>query len=182
MVCLSIFMDELIDIVDDFDNVIGQELKSVCHALGLRHRGAGILLFSDWNYNEILLQTRSRIKELNPRKLCFTGGHLKAGDSYYDGALRELHEEMFYGIDFPEYINLEDLFKVKYSDSSNKDNEFISVFRAVYIGPFSFDPREVEDAGFFDIDFLKEDILNNPKKYTGTTRVLFKEYLERYCK
>lgn len=175
-------MDEVVDIVDDFDNVVGQELKSVCHALGLRHRGASILIFNGINCNEMLLQTRSKIKEVNPGRLCFTGGHLRTGDSYYSGALRELQEEMFHSIDLPKEICLENLFKIKYSDSSEKENEFISVFRAVYNGPFSFDPSEVQDTGFFSIDFLKHDIKANPKKYTGTTRILFKEYLKRYYK
>ena len=49
-------MDEIVDIVDENDNVIGQELKSNCHKNKILHRGANIFVFKDKSFKEILLQ------------------------------------------------------------------------------------------------------------------------------
>ena len=102
-------MDETVDIVDESDNVIGQELKSKCHAEKILHRGASILIFEDKTFKKILIQKRSMNKERNPGQLCFAGGHLSAGDDYLTGAKREFQEEMFHNQEAPK-VEFKELF------------------------------------------------------------------------
>jgi isopentenyldiphosphate isomerase len=171
-------MDEIVDIVDDQDKIIGQELKSNCHANKLLHRGAAILVFKDNSYQDTLIQKRSIIKNSNPQKSCIPGGHLSSGDKYIDGAKRELQEENFHEQKLPSEIEFEELFKIK--KSTDNDHEFNVVYRVIYPGPFSNDPKEVEDSYFMNINSLVIDIDKNPENYTETTRLLVKEYQKRY--
>ena len=56
--------DELIDICDEDNNIIGQEFKEVAHDVGSWHRTVHI-----WFYNaqsEVLLQLRAPNKKLHP--------------------------------------------------------------------------------------------------------------------
>ena len=50
--------DELFDVVDEEDKVIGQETRSIVHQRGLWHRGVHVLLFT--HEGKLLVQQRSR--------------------------------------------------------------------------------------------------------------------------
>lgn len=176
-------MDERIDIVDDNDNVIGNELKSVCHLNKILHRGSNIFIFKDETFKEILIQKRSSIKMTNPSKLCTPGGHVGTGETYLDAAKREFLEEQFNVFDdISDYEDLvfEELFKVR-KDCDN-DFEFINNFRIVHSGPFDPDPNEVQFVFFEKLDFVLEDIKNSPENYTKTAILLLTEYKNRYVK
>lgn len=72
-------MDEIVDIVDDNDKVIGQELKSKCHKEKILHRGSNIFVFKNNSFKEILLQKRSMQKKSNPGQLCTPGSSSTRG-------------------------------------------------------------------------------------------------------
>jgi len=139
---IEIKMDELVDIVDENDKVIGQELKLKCHANKILHRGVAILVFKDASFKEILIQKRSMKKLSNPGQFCVPGGHLSSGDSYLIGAKRELQEEEFHNQELPKEITFEELYKIK--KFTDNDYEFHQVYRVFYPGPFVNDPEEVE--------------------------------------
>lgn len=168
--------EEVVDLVDENDHVIGQELKRTCHERGLRHRGAAILVFKDSSRREILMQYRSDAKDLDPHLWCQPGGHVGAGESYQSAAEREIAEEIFHGITVPT-LNLTHLFTLRKDDPS--DREFDAIFAVEYPGPFSPDPVEVEKLEFVRIEELTERIRKNPKQYTAIFRLIFQEYLRR---
>ena len=58
--------DDIFDIVDCDDNVIGSAPRSLVHARGLLHRSAHVLIFTDSLPRKILLQKRSMLKDSNP--------------------------------------------------------------------------------------------------------------------
>ena len=60
--------DELFDVVDADDQVIGQATRSEVHARGLMHRAAHVFVFN--SSGELLLQQRSATKDAHP--LCWT--------------------------------------------------------------------------------------------------------------
>lgn len=171
-------MDEIVDVVDENDNIVGQELKSKCHTNKILHRGVAILVFQDNSFKETIIQKRSMKKTSNPGKLCIPGGHLSLGDDYITGAKRELQEEMFHKQELPKEIKFEELFKIK--KSTDSDYEFNVVYRVVHLGPFSNDPDEVESYFFEDIKETLKKIKTEPENYTGTTRLLLKEYKQRF--
>jgi isopentenyl-diphosphate Delta-isomerase len=171
-------MDEIIDIVDDKDNVIGNEFRLKCHADKILHRGVTILIFEDESFSKVLIQKRSMKKISNPGKLCPPGGHLSSGDEYIEGAKRELQEEEFYNQELPQQITLEKLYNMKIFTVD--DYEFHEVYRVIYPGPFSHNPEEVEDSYFVEINQLIEDIEKNPQNYTCMTALNIREYNKRY--
>lgn len=85
--------NELFDLVNKDDKVIGQALRSKVHLdKSLIHRSVTILVFIN---GQLLLQKRSRTKDTYP--LYWTSsctGHVTTGDSYEKTAKRELSEEL----------------------------------------------------------------------------------------
>ncbi|NJD59002.1 MAG: hypothetical protein C3F13_19430 [Anaerolineales bacterium] len=85
--------DELLDVVNNNDQVITQETRSVVHRQGLRHRGIHVLLFTP--DGELLVQVRGRLQQAFPLALdCSVSEHVKAGESYLQAARRGLWEEL----------------------------------------------------------------------------------------
>ena len=105
-------MIELLDIFDQHGNPTGRtEEKVRAHDLGLWHRAAHILVMN--SQGELLMQLRAACKTLLPNWWDpFVGGHISAGETYAQGAVRELNEEL--GIDIPE-SELKKLFSYKYA-------------------------------------------------------------------
>ena len=85
-------LKELLTVVDHEDNPIGAETKDVIWREGLWHRVARVLVFNE--LGELLVQQRGN-KPLFPYRWAESvGGHVGAGDSYEETALREAEEEI----------------------------------------------------------------------------------------
>ena len=85
--------EDIFDVVDEFDKVIGQKPRSEVHAEGLRHRAVHVLVFNE--DNELFMQKRSKTKDTWPG--AWDGsctGHVDAGEDYKEAAHRELQEEL----------------------------------------------------------------------------------------
>jgi len=91
--------DELIDIFDEDNNLVGQAMKSEALARGLWHRVARVLIYD--RKGRVFLQLRSMAKELHPG--CWdvgVAGYIGAGEDYVDAAIREVAEEA--GLEIPK--------------------------------------------------------------------------------
>src|SRR3954471_12901888 len=85
--------EEIFDVVNERDEVIGQERRSEVHRLGLQHRAVHVLVFN--RRGEVFLQKRSLKKDTFPGAWdSSTSGHLDQGEDYDACALRELWEEI----------------------------------------------------------------------------------------
>lgn len=160
--------EEIIDIVDEKDNVIGQDTKSNAHAQGKWHRSAGFLLFKDNSWNEILI-----IKRAKNQLLAIPAGHLQTGESYLHGGLRELHEEMLVGKYLPD-VDITALFRMKTKDSK----EFILIYRIAYSGPFQIN-EEIVEYHFVAIKVLLKEMKERPEIYDANFRDLMDEYVNK---
>lgn len=86
-------MSEFLDLVDENDNVIGQEDRAIIHRDGLLHRELNIFFVTP--DKRILFQQRvpkPPAYEL-PMLDATIGGHVDVGETAFDAALREMHEE-----------------------------------------------------------------------------------------
>ena len=85
--------DDLVDVVDDFDRVERVTTRAWMRRDNLRHRGVGIaVLDSD---DRLLIHRRADDKDVWPGYWDMAaGGVLASGESYVDGARRELFEEL----------------------------------------------------------------------------------------
>ena len=85
---------EYIDIFDENNNPTGEIKEKVqAHEDGNFHRTAHIWIMN--NKKELLLQKRSATKTSHPNCWDISGaGHIKAGETVLEGAIRELNEEL----------------------------------------------------------------------------------------
>ena len=147
--------DEMFDIIDEEDNVIDQEMRSVVHKRGLWHRGVHVFLFT--TEGKLLVQQRSKDRVHSPLALdCSVSEHVKAGEDYFSAAVRGLKEEM--GV---EGIDLEQLVKFKMNYGPN-DNEVSELYRGI-VDPdvVKFDPVEIEQIDYYSLDELQEMLIGS---------------------
>lgn len=98
-------MPEYLNIVDEDDNIIGQETRSEVHRLGLLHREVHVYFITP--NKEIIFQHRAKDKDSYPDLLDATvGGHVDLGDDYKEIAIREVEEETGLKIDLKDLIFL----------------------------------------------------------------------------
>ncbi|MET4923671.1 NUDIX domain-containing protein [Streptomyces sp. PSRA5] len=85
--------DEIIDIVDEHDHVVGQAPRGEAYAKGLRHRCVFILA-RDAD-DRVFVHRRTATKTVFPSRYdMFVGGVVGAGETYDEAALREAEEEL----------------------------------------------------------------------------------------
>ena len=85
--------DELLDIVDENDRVIGQAPRGEVYARGLRHRCVFIEVRDA--EDRLFVHRRTPTKLVFPSLYdMFVGGVVGAGEAYDDAALREAEEEL----------------------------------------------------------------------------------------
>ena len=85
--------DEMFDIVNDRDEVIGRLPRRMVHRDGHKHRAVHVLVFD--SRGRIFLQKRSLTKDTFPGAWdSSASGHLESGEDYAACAARELREEL----------------------------------------------------------------------------------------
>ena len=152
--------DELFDVIDESDQVIKQEMRSVVHQRGLWHRGAHVLLFT--SDGKLIVQQRSRAKSQSPLTFdCSVSEHLLAGEGYHKAALRGLSEEL--GM---EDIELQPLIKFKMNYGSN-DNEISMIYKGIAdLEQIRFDPEEIERVEAYTIEELQNLLEQKPQLFS----------------
>lgn len=122
--------DTLLDVVNENDEVIGQELRSVIHAKGLLHREVHVWFVT--KEKEIVFGIRPPIPPLYPFPIldATAGGHVELGDSYLQAALRETLEETGKSLDQSALIPYK---KVKVKEEFPDLKIINNIFRSVYI-------------------------------------------------
>ena len=163
--------DELFDVVDENDQVVGVMPRREVHRLGLRHRAVHVLLFN--GRGEIFLQKRSLFKDANPGlKSTSCAGHLDAGEHYDDAARRELGEEL--GLAPGSIPELTFLFKLPPSRATGM--EFVRIYQGVHNGPFTLNLAEVESGEWISPAALDRSLADHPRDYTPSLALIWGEF------
>ncbi|MFF9912906.1 NUDIX hydrolase [Streptomyces sp. NPDC013457] len=85
--------EEILDVVDENDEVVGRAPRAEVYARGLIHRCTFILVRDA--EDRIFVHRRTPVKLVYPSMYdMFVGGVVGAGESYDDAALREAEEEL----------------------------------------------------------------------------------------
>lgn len=159
--------DEIVSIVDEFDNVVGQAPRHVMRAQGLLHRVTYILVFD--SQGKLFVQKRTTTKDLYPGYYDLAaGGVVCVGESYEESALREAREEL--AID---NTPLKSHFKFFFQQQNNRC--WGQVFSCVHDGPFILQKEEVESGEFMEIDKV---INSEIDPITPDTKAVLERYLE----
>ena len=159
--------EEIFDVVDEHDAVIGQNTRQEVHRLGLKHRAVHILVFDTRGH--LFLQKRSMLKDRQPGLWdSSASGHVDAGEDYDACAVRELREELGLTLNEPP----QRLFKL--AAGPETDQEHVWVYRARSEGPFSLHPDEIERGEWFTPEHLDEWLEQRPKEFAAAFVVIWR--------
>ena len=160
--------DEIFDVVNDRDEVIGQLSRGEVHRQGLKHRAVHVLIFN--SKGEIFLQKRSMKKDNFPGTWdSSAAGHLDAGEDYDSCALREVQEELGFELScVPEKV-------LRIEACEETGQEFVWVYRCVNEGPFQLHPDEIETGGWFSIDHVTRWIRERPGEFAPSLVCIWRQ-------
>ncbi|MFJ7135769.1 NUDIX domain-containing protein [Streptomyces fungicidicus] len=129
--------DEIIDIVDEDDRVVGTSPRGEAYARGLRHRCVFVLVRDAGD--RIFVHRRTPGKQVFPSLYdMFVGGVVGAGEGYDAAALREAEEELgVTGLPRPEH-----LFRFLYDDGAGR-TWWSAVYEVLCDLPVRPQPEEV---------------------------------------
>lgn len=176
---------EYLDVLDPQGNPTGRtKLRSEVHRDGDWHRTVHIWIVN--SKGQILMQKRSPHKESNPGKWDISAaGHIPAGETSLDTAVRETEEELGIHVRPEEFEHIDTVT----SSSVQNDGTFVNnSIHDIYIlkkdleaSDIRFQVEEVDAVKWVPIDELRDswkrqspDIVMHPNEYP----VLF-EYLSR---
>jgi isopentenyl-diphosphate delta-isomerase type 1 len=153
--------DEMLDVVNEQDQVIGQRPRPEIHRLGLRHRAAHVLVFN--RHGQVFLQKRAQTKDTHPGLWdSSASGHLNQGEAYDTAAQRELEEELGWRPEQPPQF----LFKLPASAQTGQ--EFVCVYRVEGQGPFRLHPQEIQQGGWFTTEEVTRWLAQRPEDFAPT--------------
>lgn len=163
-------MEEILDIIDEEDHVVGSAPFSEVHKNNHLHRIIHVFVVN--SKGEILLQLRSHNKPTYQGYWTMSiGGHVSSGEDYIDAAIREGKEELGLVIDTKD---LEFLGKNDYVNDVGHKIKY-QVYKLYSDGPFTPDPYEADKVEFFSLDAIRE-MIENGEKFHQEMLVSLREY------
>lgn len=164
-------MEEIFDICDAEDRVIGQAPRSEVHARKLLHRAVHIWVFNP--SGELLLHLRSASKDEYP--LCWTSsasGHLAAGEDYETAAARELEEELGLSGDL-QYVG-------RLSASPQTAYEHTVLYTLTTDAPPQPDPDEIAGIRHLPVVQWEQLLQEQPDQFSPPAIELLREFGQRF--
>lgn len=163
--------DNLLDVVDDNDCVVGTASRAECHEKKLTHRSVMFFIFN--KQGQVLVTRRTMYKEFYPgARSIALGGHVDAGESYADAAAREIEEETGIAA-IPVFIG-------GFQKRIPEESENVQVFGAIADRPPALDREEIEEGRFTAIDKLEKLVERDEfLPETGMLYRLLKKHLGR---
>ena len=151
--------DEIVDIVDENNQVVGMASRREAHTKGHIHRALSVLVIN--SKGQILLQKRSANKSVHPLSWDLsTSEHVLTGESYEDAAIRSVKEEL--GVEIvvgnPSQTSLQ-IREYQVNGETVHEKEIVLMLTGSHNGPFKVDPSEVDSVEFFTVEEIERMIL-----------------------
>jgi isopentenyldiphosphate isomerase len=163
--------EEIFDVVDEKDEVVGCAPRGEVHRRGLKHRAVHILVFNE--KGQVFLQKRSMKKDCSPGAWdSSSSGHLDRGEDYDSCAVREVFEEIGVRLARPPIR----MFKLDACPATGQ--EFCWTYRAFHEGPFVLHPDEIEAGQWFERDQVTRWVESRPEDFAGAFVLIWKKFLE----
>ncbi len=133
-------MQELLDVVDEKNEIIGIAPYDEIYSKKLNHRIVHVLVFN--SKGEIFLQQRSAKQKFCPGHwFTSSSAHVRNGESCEAAAVRSISEQLALNTPVARICEIEyDHYKMR---------KFVSVFRAVSEGPFRLNEEETAKGMWF---------------------------------
>lgn len=148
--------DELFDVVNDADVVVGQASRGDVHAQGLIHRAVHLLVQN--KHGDVLLQKRSPWKDRQPSVWdSSAAGHVDSGESYEQAAVRELKEELGIQAELSLIGHL--------APCPQTGMEHITIYLVNYTGKVRIPPAEIEAVQWFSPQVINQWIQRRPEDF-----------------
>ncbi len=162
--------NEILEIVDYDDHVVGTATRREIHERGFFHRAVHIFVFN--THGEIFIQRRSAAKDRHPMKLdSSAAGHVDPGESYETTARRELEEEL--GID----AQVKRVLAIK--AQALTDNEHVVLFSTVTDQPAVLNQEEIVWGEFMTPARVAELLNANPADFVPAFVLLWHAFTEK---
>eukprot|EP01099_Mayorella_cantabrigiensis_P000720 TRINITY_DN1315_c0_g1_i1.p1 TRINITY_DN1315_c0_g1~~TRINITY_DN1315_c0_g1_i1.p1 ORF type:complete len:249 (+),score=62.88 TRINITY_DN1315_c0_g1_i1:51-797(+) len=172
---MSLVGDELFEVFDaNNQRPLQIERRKVVHQKGLFHRAVNVLVFSK-DGTKVLLQRRASNKDVCPNFWDLScSEHLKVGESYFDGALRGLQEELSISATEPANLKMKKIYGPYFQAFVDQehgiyDNEFQETWVCRYDGPIEIDPNELSEAKFVDTQAFINQALQQINSSSSTS-------------
>lgn len=155
---------ELLDIVNEYGEPTGEvRSKKAIHEQGLPHRDVHVWLT---NGHDLLQQRRNLDKSIMPGEWDISvGGHVGAGESYLEAAVRETSEEL--GLELPAHrfhnigmVATKLLFPGWKQPHNIVGDNFVIVEPGLQLSDLRLQQEEVMNARWYPIDRLGADLQN----------------------
>ncbi|MEO6509073.1 MAG: NUDIX domain-containing protein [Patescibacteria group bacterium] len=169
--------DEIYDIIDENDKVIGKGTWKYVHSLGLLHQTVAGFVFEGQNRNNVLLQKRSHTMIQDPDKFTLSvGGHILIGETPVETIYKELEEELIGKNIDRDAIQLNNIGIVDVEDIPG-NHEHLHFYEIFYGGTFVTDPKEVSFIEWLKWEDLMELYTKQPEKFTRVFKICLDFYL-----
>lgn len=165
--------DEIFDVVDDRDRVIGRAGRDEVHAGNLKHRAAHVFVFNQ--RGKLFVQKRASNKDTFPGRYdSSAAGHLNSGEHYDACAVREVREEL--GLEVRSE-QLRKLFKIAACRETGW--EFVWVYGIQ--GDFQpvANPAEIEAGEYWPVDRVETLAADQPEMCAPSFVLIVREFRRR---
>ena len=160
---------ELLDVVDENDLIIGVKTRGEIHARGLMHRATHILVFN--RQGDLFIQKRSMNKDNDPGLWdTSAAGHVDSGEDYYICAVRELKEELGIVLNVP----LETLFRLPPTTITGM--EHCTVYRCTHDGPFELQTDEIDEGKWVGVLEMDQRVSGADPTVTKALQLIWKKF------
>ena len=158
-------LTELFETFDDAGRSTGLVPRHQVHARGLWHKSAHVLLFTSGG--QLWVQRRAASKDLFPGRWDFSvGEHLHPAESYLDGALRGLAEELgVSGVVLEPMLGVR-RWQCQLPERGVFDRELQQAFRGCWDGSLAPDPGEVAEVRALALGDVAAWLERSPDDFT----------------
>jgi isopentenyl-diphosphate delta-isomerase type 1 len=161
--------EEIYDLVDIDDRVIGQSTRKEIHQKNLLHRSVHIFVFNPGG--DLFLQKRAFSKDENPGYWDTScAGHVDTGEDYLTAANRELMEELTI------CENLHPFMKIKACKESYW--EHVLAYTCTTRQPIKINPAEILEGHYWSLDDINLALSEKTFQFTSTFKIIFINYLK----